>query len=74
MARTHSIDLHGRRLALHLTRRAQEALGRRRRPLYVDMELLFSCLVRKRVLFHDAPAGEGYIEIMPGLALCLQGG
>ncbi len=69
MARTRSIDLGGRRLALRLTRRAQEALDGRRRPLYVDMELLFSCLVRKRVLFHDAPAGEGYVEVMPGLAL-----
>ncbi len=69
MGRAQAIELDGRRLALRLTRRAQAALGRRRRPLYVDMELLFSCLVRKRVLFHDAPAGEGYVEVMPGLAL-----
>jgi hypothetical protein len=34
--------------------RAGEALSNRSEPLIVEMQLYFSCVVKKRVVFHDA--------------------
>lgn len=50
-------DLHGKTLDLRLTRAAEAALAARDTPLVVEMELLFSCLLRKRVLFGGAADG-----------------
>lgn len=40
---------------LRLTDRARRALQGRDDPLVVEMELYFSCLIRKRVLFPEQP-------------------
>lgn len=40
---------------VELTPAARKALEQRTAPLYVEMELYFSCLIRKRVLFHESP-------------------
>lgn len=47
--------LGGRPLELSLTRRAERALRSQREPLEIEMELYFSCLLRKRVYFLSAP-------------------
>lgn len=39
------------RFELRMSKHASTALARRPEPLEVEMELLFSCLIRKRVLF-----------------------
>jgi len=39
----------GRSLLLRISRSAQKALDKRQSPLFLEMELYFSCLVRKRV-------------------------
>jgi len=41
-------------LVVEWTRRADRAMQKRATPLFVDMQLYFSCVVQKRVLFHDA--------------------
>jgi len=41
-------------LAIDLTQRARTELLKRRTPLKVEMQLYFSCVVKKRVLFHEA--------------------
>lgn len=46
------IRYEGRPLTLHLTRAAEAALARRTTPLVAEMELYFSCFIRKRVRFH----------------------
>ena len=48
-----NITLHDKSLEIRLTTAAQKALARRDRPLVAEMELLFSCLLRKRVYFGD---------------------
>jgi hypothetical protein len=48
------ITLHDKSLEVRLTAAAQKALARRATPLVAEMELLFSCLLRKRVHFGDA--------------------
>lgn len=49
-----NITLHGKSLEIRLTSAAQKALSLRDKPLVAEMELLFSCLLRKRVNFGDA--------------------
>lgn len=49
-----NITLHDKSLEVRLTAAAQKALARRATPLVAEMELLFSCLLRKRVYFGDA--------------------
>ena len=52
------LRLGGRELELRLTPRASRALAARGEPLDIELELYFSCFIRKRVNFHArAPAG-----------------
>jgi len=48
--RTLQIDRHP--LELRWSARAERELERRRQPLIVELQLYFSCVVKKRVLFH----------------------
>ena len=48
-----NVSLHGKLLEIRLTSAAQKALDQRDRPLVAEMELLFSCLLRKRMNFGD---------------------
>jgi hypothetical protein len=49
-----NITLHDKSLEVRLTAAAQKALAQRTTPLVAEMELLFSCLLRKRVHFGEA--------------------
>jgi hypothetical protein len=48
------ITFKGRPLKLTVSQRAQTQLARRTSPLFLEMELYFSCLIRKRVLVHES--------------------
>jgi hypothetical protein len=50
------ITLHDKSVEVKLSSAAQRALAQRDRPLVAEMELLFSCLLRKRVHFGDEMA------------------
>ena len=45
--------LDGKEVSIALTTRAQRALEKREQRLIAEMQLYFSCMVKKRVLFHD---------------------
>jgi hypothetical protein len=45
------IKLGERELELRVTNRAERALGKQREPLDIELELYFSCFMRKRVNF-----------------------
>lgn len=49
-----NITLHEKSLEVRLTAAAKKALARRTTPLVAEMELLFSCLLRKRVHFGES--------------------
>jgi len=53
----HTAQINGRPVSIELTGAAEKALGERRQPLLAEMELYFSCLIRKQVRFRD-PADE----------------
>ncbi|HHH46338.1 MAG TPA: hypothetical protein ENK53_04920 [Thiotrichales bacterium] len=71
------LELYGKPLQLVLSHGARRAIARLEHPLLVEMELYFSCLIRKRVLFRDPaepmpdPALPG-IEAFPGLRIRLR--
>ncbi len=52
------IPLGERNLDLRLSARAQEALRAQREPLEIEMELYFSCFLRKRVNFLSDPHAD----------------
>lgn len=47
------VPLRGKTLTLRWTARAERALRRRHTPLAVEMQIYFSCVVKKRVLFPE---------------------
>ncbi len=58
-----NVTLHDKTLEVRLTAAAQKALARRETPLVAELELLFSCLLRKRVCFgesaeHSTPVND----------------
>jgi hypothetical protein len=48
-----NITLADKTVEIRLSARATRALAERESPLLAEMELLFSCLIRKRVRFGD---------------------
>lgn len=56
---THSktVEINGKALEVRWTAAAQQALAQRSGDLYVELELYFSCLVKKFMHFRDAPRG-----------------
>lgn len=65
------IDFHGRTVELTLTQDAEKALDRRQTPLCAQMELYFSCLIRKTVRFHETPVME-CTPVNDTLSLCFR--
>jgi hypothetical protein len=53
-----NISLIEKNVEIRLSRSAQRALAERSTPLQAEMELLFSCLIRKRVRFSDQVAQD----------------
>jgi hypothetical protein len=48
----YQITLHEKVLEIYLSDAAHQMLSLRQSPLYVELELYFGCLTRKRVRFH----------------------
>ena len=63
MTRDAAAQLFGRPLRVAWSDAAERALARRDKPLRVEMELYFSCLIRKRVRFDEAAAGHRWCAI-----------
>mgnify|MGYP001031137776 CR=1 FL=1 len=53
-----NVTLADKNLDIRLSPRAQRALATRTTPLLAEMELLFSCLIRKRVRFSEQVAAD----------------
>ena len=61
-----TITFQGRPLKLTVSPRAQTQLTRRTSPLFLEMELYFSCLIRKRVLVRET-IEEGAVALVDNL-------
>lgn len=65
------IELFNRPIAITLTSQAEKALAHRQAPLLVEMELYFSCLIRKAVRFYEIPSEDSVI-VNDKLHLCFR--
>jgi hypothetical protein len=52
-----TVIIKGRPLKIRISRRAEAQLRRRSAPLFLEMGLYFSCLLRKRVNLHERVDG-----------------
>ena len=51
-----TIQLHGKPVRVELSAAAESALAKRRHPLFAEVQLIFGCMIAKRVWFRDEPA------------------
>lgn len=64
------ITLADKEIVVDITERATRALTARNAPLFIEMELLFSCLIRKRVHVSDTSFGDNFsANVLPKLTV-----
>lgn len=66
-----TVKLNGYKLYVSWTRRAANVMQQRRQPLLIEMQLYFSCVVQKRVLFHDEDDND-YVAVNENLQVCFR--
>jgi len=66
---TQVVTVEGRSLELNISKSAEQQLAGRETPLLLEMELYFSCLVRKRVYVRESFDGINSISVGDKLAL-----
>jgi hypothetical protein len=71
--RTQTVSLVGRALTLELSAAAGAALARETSPRVAEMELYFSCLIRKRVRFPATPHPDALcVRVDDRLTVCFR--
>ncbi len=65
-------DINGKNIEVSLTKRATVALSRLSQPLVVEMQLYFSCVVKKRVLFHTTPTDFSSTQVNDNLSIAFR--
>lgn len=61
-----TIQLHGKPVRVELSAAAERALERRASPLYAEVQLIFGCMIAKRVWFRDE-ADANAVCVTPNL-------
>lgn len=64
-----TVEINGRTVTVEWSRAAARELARRTQPLIVELELYFSCLVKKFVHFREAAPGRTTVAADDKLAL-----
>ncbi|HKJ08100.1 MAG TPA: hypothetical protein VKA76_03335 [Gammaproteobacteria bacterium] len=67
-----TVLIHGKPVELRISAAARNRLADRPTPLLAEMELYFSCLVRKRVRFQDLDGRDGTVNALQGLNVCFR--
>lgn len=67
--RTANVVINGQNVSVEWTDAAALQLSRRPRPLVVELELYFSCLVKKFVHFHEQPGDRETVAASDKLRL-----
>ena len=65
------IKIQGKNVTISLSKAAEKALLSRNKALVAEMELYFSCLIRKQVRFKDKSEGD-LINVTEQLAVCFR--
>ena len=61
-----NIEIRGKKMAIHYSKRAERALNQREKSLIAELQLYFTCVVQKRVVFHEETKLET-IKVNPKL-------
>ena len=62
-----SIEILGKKVRVEWSEAAEKALSGLTTPLLVEMELLFSCLIRKAVRFRQGAQPDNFVFVTPQL-------
>lgn len=62
-----TIEILGKSVRVEWSEAAERALNKLKTPLLVEMELLFSCLIRKAVRFRQDSLPESFVFVTPQL-------
>lgn len=63
------IEISGHHVDVEWTHAAEKAMARQEKCLYAEMELYFSCLIRKKVRFYDSLAEDDVVYVNDKLAV-----
>ncbi|ODV13645.1 MAG: hypothetical protein ABT20_01755 [Rubrivivax sp. SCN 70-15] len=67
---TATVTINGKPVRVECTRSAAQRLAERAQPLVLELDLFFSCLVKKQVRVHDAaPSGRETVRVTDRLEL-----
>ncbi len=64
-----TVEINGRAVTVEWSKAAARELALRTQPLVVELELYFSCLVKKFVHFHETPPQRATIPVSDKLAV-----
>jgi hypothetical protein len=64
-----TIEINGRPVSVEWSKAAARELARRTQPLVVELELYFSCLVKKFVHFHESAPQRDTVAVCDKLAV-----
>jgi len=64
-----TIEINGRAVSVEWTNAAARELAQRAQPLVVELELYFSCLVKKFVHFHETAPQRDTVAVSDKLAV-----
>lgn len=67
-----SVEILNRTVQVEWSRAAEAALAKLSAPLAVEMELYFSCLLRKKVRFGEQARSREYVQVNPQLQLAFR--
>lgn len=62
-------EISGKKILVEWSAAADKAMATLSSPLLVEMELYFSCLIRKAVRFNQSRALQDYVQVTPQLKL-----
>jgi len=64
-----TIEIEGKGVAVEVTDKAVQALSSRHQALLAEIELFFSCLIRKQVRFRETDIPDNATSVVENLAL-----
>jgi len=67
-----TVTINGKSVEIRISNEASNQLRQRDEPLQAEMELYFSCLIRKKVLFNRAINSSNAIDVIDGLSVCFR--
>lgn len=69
MSPMYDVVFHGKTVKVELSQAAQNHLQQAQDPVFVEMELYFSCLIRKKVRFNSQRATKNAVPVADKLSV-----